>query len=867
MPLAIGERLGPYEIIEPIGAGGMGEVYKARDTRLDRIVAIKISNERFTERFEQEARAVAALNHPNICTLHDVGPNYLVMEYIEGESPKGPMPLDEALRIARQIADALEAAHERGITHRDLKPANIKIKPDGTVKVLDFGLAKLAATTSGSGERSPTFTIGMTEAGMILGTASYMAPEQARGKTTDKRADIFAFGVVLHELITGNRLFGGEDAGEMLAKVIRDEPDLSDAPASVKRLLTECLQKDPRKRLRDIGDVWRLLDGAPPSDVSSAPAAVAPEKRNNWLWPALAAILLASTAILSFVHFRETPPALTPMRFEVPLPAKNALNAFAISPDGRKLVFNVRGPDGRTALWIRLMDSLEARQLPGTEGVNLDPTWSPDSQSIAFLADGNLKKLDVSGGTPQILAPYTNPATGIAWSRDDVILFGRAGMIHRIPASGGEAIPITAVDSTHGEAGVGRPSFLPDGKHFFYFRLMGNKSGIYVGSIDAKPADQGKTRLLDSPAGVAYIPSAIGKGGYLFFVRGQALMAQPFDAGRLELTGRAVQLADQVSTTLFNGLFSISNNGVLAFATTGGNSRQLTWYDRQGKVLGHIGEPTARDELALSPDGTLVTEGRADSQGDWVVWMLDVARGVNTRLTFEGGGGNAVWSPDGRQIVYSRAGGTSPDLYLKPANGANQAELLVQSDAVKAPMHWSADGRYLLYAQRSNDRKMDLWVLPMMGDRKPYPYLVTPFNKTQAQFSPDGHWVVYTSNESGTVEAYVQPFPMSSGGKWPVSNGGGSQPRWSHDGKELFYFTPNETLMAVDFNASGGTVQLGIPKALFRASVLGGSGGAPTTAWRWDLSKDGQRFLINTSLEDAATSPITVLLNWQAAMK
>jgi Tol biopolymer transport system component len=672
---------------------------------------------------------------------------------------------------------------------------------------------------------------------------------------------------VLHELITGNRLFGGEDAGEMLAKVIRDEPDLSDAPPSVQRLLTECLQKDPRKRLRDIGDVWRLLDGVAPGGVSSAPVAAAPEKRNQWLWPAVAAVLLASTAVLSFVHFRETPPALTPIRFEVALPAKTALNAFAISPDGRKLVFNARGADGRNALWIRLMDSLQAHQLPGTEGVNLDPTWSPDSQSIAFLADGNLKKLDVSGGTPQILAPYTNPATGISWSRDDVILFGRAGMIHRIPASGGEATAITALDSQHGEAGVGRPSFLPDGKHFFYYRLMGNKSGIYTGSIDAKPAQQGQTRLLDSPAGVEYVPSAIGKGGYLFFLRGTALMAQPFDAGRLELTGRAVQLADQVSTNLFNGLFSVSNNGVLAFATTGGDSRQLTWYDRQGKVLGHVGEPAARDELALSPDGTRVAEGRSDNQGQWVVWMLDVARGVNTRLTFEDGGGNAVWSPDGRQIAYAPTGGQSPDLYLKPANGANQAELLVHSDGIKTPMDWSADGRYLLYLQRTKDRRIDLWVLPMMGDRKPFPYLVTPFSKSQAQFSPDGKWVVYTSNESGTVEAYVQPFPMSSGGKWPVSNGGGAQPRWSRDGKELFYFAPNETLMAVDFNASGGTVQLGIPKPLFRASVLGGTGGAPTIAWRWDVSKDGQRFLVNTSLEEADASPITVLLNWPSVVK
>ena len=846
----------------------MGEVYKARDTRLDRIVAIKISNERFTERFELEARAVAALNHPNICTLYDVGPNYLVMEYIEGESPKGPMPLEEALRIARQIADALEAAHERGITHRDLKPANIKIKPDGTVKVLDFGLAKVAATTSGSGERSPTFTIGMTEAGMILGTASYMAPEQARGKATDKRADIFAFGVVLHELITGNRLFGGEDAGEMLAKVIRDEPDLSDAPSSVQRLLSECLQKDPRKRLRDIGDVWRLLDGAAPPGLASPNSPVNTEpQRTKWLWPAIAALLLLSTGVLGFVHFRESLPAVATMRFQAALPAKSALDAFAVSPDGRKLVFNARGADGRNALWLRLMDSLDPRQLPGTEGANLDPTWSPDSQSIAFMADGNLKKLDISGGTPQILAPYTNPATGVSWSRDDVILFGSGGVIHRIPASGGEAAPVTAVDSQHGEAGAGRPSFLPDGKHFFYYRLMGSKSGVYAGSLDAKPAEQEQKRLLDTPAGVVFVPSPVTKGGYLFFLRGTALMAQPFDAGRLELTGRAVQLADQVSTNLFDGLFSVSNNGLLAFAVSGGDSRQLTWYDRQGKVLSHVGEPAARDEMALSPDGTRVAEGRSDNQGQWVVWMLDVARGANTRLTFEDGGGNAVWSPDGRQIAYAPNGGQSPDLYLKPANGANQAELLIHSDGAKTPMDWSPDGRFLLYMQRSKDRKIDLWVLPMMDEHKPMPYLVTPFNKSQAQFSPDGHWVVYTSNESGTREVYVQPFPMSSGGKWPVSNGGGSQPRWSHDGKELFYFTPGETLMAVDVNTAGGTVQLGIPKALFHASVLGGTGGAPTVAWRWDVSRDGQRFLINTALEDVAASPVTVVLNWQNAIK
>ncbi|HTW63740.1 MAG TPA: protein kinase [Bryobacteraceae bacterium] len=866
MPLAAGDRLGPYEIIEPIGAGGMGQVYKASDTRLGRIVAVKISNERFTERFEHEARAVAALNHPNICTLYDVGPNYLVMEYIEGESPRGPMPLEDALRIGRQIAEALEAAHERGITHRDLKPANIKIKPDGTVKVLDFGLAKVAATTSGSDERSPTFTIGMTEAGMVLGTASYMAPEQARGKAVDKRADIFAFGVVLYEMITGKRLFGGEDAGEMLAKVIRDEPDLSDAPSSVQRLLTECLRKDPRKRLRDIGDVWRMLDGPPASSG-------APEDRQGgakpgsvkWLWPAAVAILMLTTAALAFVHFREKPPVLAPMRFEVALPLKDTLNAFAVSPDGRKLVLNLRAADGRSELWLRMMDSLNTRKLAGTEDANLDPAWSPDSQSIAFLAGGNVKRTDISGGTPQILASYSNPATGISWGRDDIILFGSAGVINRIPASGGEVTPLTAMDSQHGEQGHGRPFLLPDGKHFLYYRLFADRSGLYLGSLDAKPSDQAAKRLLDSPAGAMYVGSA--SQGYLLFLRGTALMSQPFDTRRLELTGRSVQLADRVSANLFDGLFSASNTGVLGYAVTGGDNRQLTWYDRQGKVLGHLGEPTARDELSLSPDGTRVVEGRTDDQGLWTVWMLDVARGANTRLTFEAGGGNGTWSPDGRQIVYAPAGGQSPDLYLKPANGAAQGERLFHTEDIVTPTDWSRDGRFLLFSRRGKNRKSDLWVLPMTGDRKPAPYLVTPFVKAQAQFSPDGHWVVYTSSESGTREVYVQPFPMSSGGKWVVSSGGGSQPRWSHDGKELFYFTPDETLMDVAVNTAGGTFQLGIPKALFRASILGGSGGAIASSWRWDISADGKRFLVNTALDDAAASPVTVLLNWQSLTK
>jgi eukaryotic-like serine/threonine-protein kinase len=845
----------------------MGQVYKARDSRLDRIVAIKISSEQFSERFELEARAVAALNHPNICTLHDVGPNYLVMEYIEGESPKGPMPLDEALRIARQIAEALEAAHERGITHRDLKPANIKVKPDGTVKVLDFGLAKIAAPVSGSGERSPTFTIGMTEAGMILGTASYMAPEQARGKTADKRADIFAFGVVLHELITGNRLFGGEDAGEMLAKVIRDEPNLSDAPSSVRRLLSECLQKDPRKRLRDIGDVWRLMDGEPVA-VAVAPVLEQPSK-TQWLWPGAAALLLLTTGALAFVHFREKPPVAVPVRFEVFPAPKTNVNAFSVSPDGRKIALSARGPDGRNSLWLRTMDSVQLRELPGTRGLTLDPAWSPDSQSIAFVADGSLKKIDIAGGTPQILAPVASPTTGISWSRQDVILFTSAGALQRIGASGGDVSPVTVLDAKHSELAAGRPFFLPDGKHFLYYRLMSAEegTGIYTGSLDAKPSEQGQKRLFFSPAGATYVPSA-GNSGYLLFLRGEALMAQPFDLSHLELTGRSVQLADRVSTNTFAGLFSASNNGLLSFAVTGGNTRQLTWFDREGKVLGHVGEAAARDEMALSPDGTRMTEGRADDHGTWVVWMLDLVRGVNTRVTFENGGaGDATWSPDGSQIVYAPGGGNSTDLYRKPANGASQGQLLLHSDNIMTPLDWSHDGRFLLYAQRGKGTGLDLWVLPMEGDQKPFQYLATTFNEGQSKFSPDGHWVVYTSNESGTKEVYVQPFPTSSGGKWPVSSGGGNQPRWSHDGKELFYVAPDGMLMAMSVTTSGSTFQPGVPKPLFHAPILGGTGGGVASSWRWDITPDGKRFLINTPMEDVASAPLNVVLNWQSALK
>lgn len=873
MELTPGAKLGPYEIVSAIGRGGMGEVWLARDPRLGRDVAIKTSAQRFSDRFEREARSIAALNHPNVCTLYDVGPDYLVMEFVDGSTladriAKGPIPLEEALPIARQIADALEAAHEKGIVHRDLKPANVKVRPDGSVKVLDFGLAKMPDVSEVTSD-SPTM---LSAAGMILGTASYMAPEQARGKNVDKRADIFAFGAMLYEMLTGKRLFAGEDVTEILASVIRDEPNLGDTPASVRRLISECLQKDPRKRLRDIGDAWKLLDAAATRPGPAAPVAGA--QRLAWLWPALAGLFLLAGGALAFVHFRATPPAAPRISFEIPPPAGTEVVGFALSPDGRKLEIGARKKDGHTSMWLRRLDSTEMHELPGTTDTD-GAAWSPDSQAIAFLAGGSVQKIDIAGGSPQNLAPYSQPG-GISWGSQDTILFGSPSgsdfLISRVAASGGEVTAVTGKDSKIGEMGNGVPFFLPDGVHFLYLRVTQktDTSGVYIGSTDVKPGAQSETRLLDTAQGAVYAAVPGSRTGYLFFMRGQALMAQPFDAHRMEINGAPVQIADHVGTSERGGDFSASNTGVLSYLFAQDSLRQLTWYDRGGKVLSHVGEPAMRDELSLSPDGTRVAEGRLTSdRGAWVVWQLDLTRGISSRLTFEqnGGAGNGVWSPDGKQIVYAASGGQSPDIYLKPANGATQGQMLFHSEQPSTPLDWSHDGRFLILTQRDKGTGLDLWVVPMQGEHKPAPYLVTQFNEGQAQFSPDGHWVLYTSDETGTKEVYVRPFPGASGGKWQISNGGGNEPRWRRDGKELFYVGPDNTFYAVNVTMKGDTFQPDTPRPLFRVPISGGEGGGVSVAWRWDISSDGQRFLINVPVDSETKRPVTMILNWKDGLK
>jgi serine/threonine protein kinase/dipeptidyl aminopeptidase/acylaminoacyl peptidase len=890
MAILSGTRLGSYEVRSAIGAGGMGEVYQCRDTKLGRDVAIKVLPDAFAAdsdrlaRFQREAKMLAALNHPNIAAIYgleeDGKRNFLVMELVPGEtlqeriSRDGAVPLEEALGIARQIAEALEAAHEKGIIHRDLKPANVKITPEGKIKVLDFGLAKAYESGTEGLEiaNSPTLSQAATMQGIILGTAAYMSPEQARGKNVDKRTDIWAFGVVLCELLTGERLFTGEDVTETLASVVKDQPDLNRVPVKARRLLERCLQKNPKKRLRDIGDAELLLE-VPPEEASNA-ASSPPWMSAKVAWSA-AGLFLVAAGMLGLLQLRQKPPAsAASVRFELTPPDNGTVSSLAMSPDGSKLAMVVQGPDGQPAAWIRSLDSVDARKLTGTEGATA-LAWSPDNRYLAFNSGGKIKKTDVTGGAPEIICSYMPPLNGIAWNNLDVIVFGTPTGLSRVSASGGDVVPLTQLNAKREDLGQGGPVFLPDQQHFVYL-IAGNtgQTGLYLGSTEEKPAQQDSQRLTESDSTPQYAP-ADGNGlGSLLFLRGDTLMARPFDAKRRQFTGAAVRAADSVGTNGgYLGLFSVSGNGILATSSGGSGNRQLVWYDRQGKVLSSAGEPARRDEISLSPDGTRVAEGRVDAQGSWGVWVMELARGTSSRFTFEStGAGNGIWSPDGSQIAYAAGGGQSTDIYRRPSNGATKEEILFHSDSLKTPLDWSSDGRWLLYTERGKDTGFDLWALPdpsgpAAQERKPVPYLVTPFNEVQAKFSPDGKWVAYSSNETGTVELYVRPFPASSTGKWLVSNGGGRQVRWRPDGKELFYVAPGGALMAAEVHTTTSTFEVGVPKVLFRPQILGGLGGGPSIARRFDVSKDGQRFLINTAGDDKSSTPITVTTQWTELLK
>jgi Tol biopolymer transport system component len=880
MPLSAGDKLGPYEILAPIGAGGMGEVYKVLDSKLEREVAIKVlpvalaqDPERLA-RFEREAKVLASLNHPNIAQIYGIeesnGVRALVMELVSGQTLKGPLPLETALNYAKQIADALEAAHEKNITHRDLKPGNVMVTPAGVVKVLDFGLAEVGQpSTPGDGNpsNSPTLTIAATQAGMIMGTAGYMSPEQAAGQTVDRRADIWAFGVVLWEMLTGKRLFEGATISHILAAVLKDEPDWERVPAKVRRLLRSCLEKDVKQRLQAIGD-WKLLMV---EDTRAAPAP-APSRLGE-IAIAAASVFALALAGLAFVHFRETPPPEQTLRYNVALPENSFVHSFAISPDGRTLVIAAQA-NGKRQLWLRPMDALPAHAMTFTEDATY-PFWSPDSRYIGFFAQGKLKKVAASGGPAQSLCDATNGRGG-SWNRDDVIVFspGNAGTsIQRVGAAGG--VP---VDLSRTKGNQRHPAFLPDGHHFLYLQYRGTTDGggVYVSSLDGKE----NRRILPEVSSVVFAPPAHdGRTGHILFVRENTLMAQPFDAASAQLAGNVFPVAEDVSLTTNNSYAaaSVSDNAVLLYEAGGatGGTNQFSWYDRSGKSLGPVGAPGGILDPALSPDEKLIVFRRSAAVGS-DLWVRDLSRGTESRFTSDPSNNLApFWSPKGDRIVFSssRSGGVI-NLYQRATSGSGPDEPLlpnrINEISSQISSQWSRDGRFIVYFEVDPKNKRDLWVLPTEGAaaaRKPKPFLRTEFDELFGQLSPDSHWMAFTSDRSGRREVYVRPFPPGEG-EWTISIVGGQGPRWRSDGKELFFEAADGKMMAVPVKAVVGTrpsFEAGAPVALFDAHMVHTGNDSQL---QYDVTADGKRFLINTtSGSGAASPPLTVVTNWTAELK
>jgi Tol biopolymer transport system component/tRNA A-37 threonylcarbamoyl transferase component Bud32 len=860
-----GAQVGPYRVDALLGEGGMGRVYKAHDTRLKRSVAIKILNSRFEARFEREARAISALNHPHICTLYDVGTGYLVMELIEGETLashlcKGALSLDLVQRYGAQIASAMAAAHGLGIVHRDLKPGNIMLGKNG-VKVLDFGLARLSGPP-----RTDPKPDSLSDSQAVLGTPSYMAPEQLEGKPCDSRSDIFSLGLVLYEMATGKRAFSGDSQAALIANLLRCErPPLGGIPERLAHVIERCLNKDPEARWQSATDVKLELEwcAAPPANSAGAQNAVPTARR--WLWPLVAALGIAATVVMAFVHFREVPPATRVVRSTILPPERTSFSfaagfgPMALSPDGRRVVFAVTAEDGKSQLWIRPLDAETAQPLPGTEGGQF-PFWSPDSRWVAFFADSKLKKIDTAGGPPVVLADAPQPHGG-SWSNKGVIVFARDGGIYglrRIPSRGGDTTAATAVS---GDAG-GRhqtPWFLPDGEHFLfaaYKPRAGFRKDVRVGSLGSTAS-----RVIgETDANAAY-----SEGRLLYIFEG-TLMAQPFDTISLRTAGEAVPVAERVAS-LFTGFFSVSGVGLLAYQTGADpNELQIAWFDRTGRATGTIGELRQVRAIELSPDRKTVAASLLNHSNP-SLWLYDAARASPTRFTFDPPVDfEAVWSPDGQTIAFVSTRRGHNDLYTKPANGSAAEELLYEDELQKFPTSWSPDGKYLLYYADGGPQGADLFILPLIPERpgaplKPVPFFQTRFNERYGQFSPDGRWVAYMSDESQVPEIYVAPFSRP-GEKHQISPKGGTMPRWRRDGKEIFYLTvPGEQLMAAEVRISREMVEVSAVHTLFD--------GIPAhNFYLYDISADGQRILAAVpARSQKAPEPITLVQNWAELKK
>jgi serine/threonine protein kinase/Tol biopolymer transport system component len=954
MPLSAGTQLGPYEIIGPLGVGGMGEVYRARDSKLGREVALKVLPAAFSAdadrmaRFRREAQVLASLNHPNIAavygledgTLQDDKPSAvhldpnsssrapvvsgtppaLVMELVEGPTlaerlRQRRIELEDSLPIARQIAEALEAAHDRGIIHRDLKPANIKIRPDGVVKILDFGLAKAVQGDPASSDlqNSPTISHMTTMAGTILGTAAYMSPEQAKGKTLDRRTDVWSFGCVLFEMLSGKQAFTGETSTDILADVIRGEPRWQELPANTPARLAElirrCLQKDTKQRLQAIGEARIAIEqtlaeitvvanssiesmaaaaasaaGAPLSATATSASGIsAPPAASGFVHPASAAIPVppsksALPVILAFLfaalaawfaynyfsHLPKPAPAIVtqilPPDGETFALTGNYAGPPVLSPDGRYLAFVSANKEGLRRLWIRPLNDVKPQLMANSDGAT-EPFWSPDSRSIAYFTSGKMYRVDISGGSSRGVTDATNSRGG-AWSANGTILYGPnpALGLWTVPDSGGPGQAFTKPDPIVHSPNRRWPQFLPDGKHFICFArsdVTAAESGVFAGSLDGGPL----RLILHTDSSAIYAPP-----GYILFIQGGVLVAQKFDVRSLSVSGEPLPLAQhaEVNAIVYRGIVTASDNGLLVYGTGSGaqGSYSIQWTDRQGKILGTVGDPAEYSDPRISHDGQKLAVSIDTGEGGNNIWVFDLVHGTRNRVTFGNGiNAGATWSPDDKSLIFSSGRNGTYQLYEQPADGSGEARRITDSTATEVAGFWSRDGKYLAYTvPNSGNGASQIWLLPLSGDRKPYAFLHSNYDVLNPAISPDSKWLAFASNETGHNEIYVVPLAGGTG-KWQVSSGGGIEPRWSATGNEISYLSPDGDVMVADIKSSPNSIGVGKLTKLFHLGET-----SALTIFRYDFPPDGKRFLVMTVGGQAHAEPLTVISNWQALL-